>query len=138
MSESKLVKGLVVGAIVGAGVSMFDRATRQNMKHQLTNLSSDVKYYATNRDDLKSMLKEKLELLQTTYGQMSNDIEYLSTKFAEVKEMTPQVKTLVEDTKSAFMDSKEEYKQLVGKDEEFTMPVLPEHELDPSLSTYRQ
>ncbi|EPD50193.1 YtxH domain-containing protein [Paenisporosarcina sp. FSL H8-0542] len=128
MKESKLFKGMVVGALAGAGISLFDRATREEVKYKLKTVSSDVKYYSKNRDDLIMKLQEKAEVLQTVYTQISQDAKYLSGKVEEMKILTPQVKTLVTDTKEAFEHSKEEYKTIVKDDEdEFTMPVLPEH-----------
>ena len=129
MNENKFVKGLVFGAIAGAGFSLFDKATRHDMKYKLQTVSSDVKYYAKNREDLKMMLQEKAETVQSVYNQFTQDAQYLSGKYKEIKTLTPQVKTLVTDTKEAFANSKEEYKTLVKDDDQdnFTMPVLPEH-----------
>jgi len=128
MNESKLFKGMVVGALAGASISLFDRATREEVKYKLKTVSSDVKYYSKNREDLKMKLQEKADKLQTVYNQFSQDAQYLSGKVEELKTLTPQVKTLVVDTKEAFEHSKEEYKTIVkdGEDD-FTMPVLPEH-----------
>lgn len=128
MKESKLFKGMVVGALAGAGISLFDRATREEVKYKLKTVSSDVKYYSKNRDDLIMKLQEKAEVLQTVYTQISQDAKYFSGKVEELKTLTPQVKTLVTDTKEAFEHSKEEYKIIVKDEEdEFTMPVLPDH-----------
>jgi gas vesicle protein len=129
MNESKLVKGIVVGAIAGAGMSMLDRATRENVKYQLRTVSSDIKYYSKNRSDLKFKLQEKADKLQSVYSQFSQDAQYLTGKVEEIKTLSPQVKTLVMDTKDAFVQSKEEYKTIIKPEgeEDFTMPVLPEH-----------
>ena len=131
MSESKFVKGMFVGAIAGAGLSLLDRATREEVKYKLKTVSYDVKYYSKNREDLKLKLQEKADKLQTIYNQFTQDAQYLSGKVEEIKTLSPQVKTLVVDTKDAFVQSKEEYKTIV-KDEEanFEMPVLPEHVYD--------
>jgi gas vesicle protein len=129
MNEGKLVKGIVVGAIAGAGMSMFDRATRENVKFHLRTVSSDIKYYSTNRKDLKLKLQEKADKLQSVYTQFSQDAQYLTTKVEELKTLSPQVRTLVMDTKDAFVQSKEEYKTIVKPEgpEHFTVPVLPDH-----------
>ncbi|MCZ8536996.1 YtxH domain-containing protein [Paenisporosarcina quisquiliarum] len=128
MNESKLFKGMVVGALAGAGMSLLDRATREDVKYKLKTVSSDVKYYSKNREDLRMKLQETADKLQTVYNQFSQDAQYLSGKVEELKTLTPQVKTLVVDTKEAFEHSKEEYKTIVKDEEdEFTMPVLPEH-----------
>ena len=128
MAESKFVKGMVYGAIAGAGLTLFDKATRHDMKYKMQTLSSDVKYYAKNREDLKMMLQDKSQKIQSIYNQFTQDAQYLSGKYQEIKQLTPQVKTLVTDTKDAFTNSKEEYKTLVKEDEpNFTVPVLPDH-----------
>ena len=127
MSESKFVKGMVFGAIAGAGLSLMDRVTREDVKYKLKTVSSDVKYYSQHRTELKMMLQEKADKLQSVYQQFSQDAQYLSGKVEELKTLSPQVKTLVTDTKDAFVHSKEEYKTIVKDEEDFTMPVLPEH-----------
>ena len=131
MSESKFVKGMLVGAIAGAGISLFDRATREDVKFRLKTVSYDVRYYSKNREELKLKLQEKADKLQTVYNQFSQDAQYITGKVEEIKELSPQVKTLVSETKDAFVHSKEEYKTIVKSEEEnFEMPVLPEHVYD--------
>lgn len=127
MKESMLVKGILFGAVAGAGISLLDRTTREDVKYRLNNLSSDIKYYSQNREDFKLKLQEKADKIQSVYNQFSRDAQYLSGKVDELKTLSPQVKTLVTDTKEAFVHSKEEYKTIVKEDDEFTMPVLPEH-----------
>lgn len=127
MKESMLVKGILFGAVAGAGISLLDRTTREDVKYRLNNLSSDIKYYSQNREDFKLKLQEKADKIQSVYNQFSRDAQYLSGKVDELKTLSPQVKTLVTDTKEAFVHSKEEYKTIVKEEEEFTMPVLPEH-----------
>ena len=39
MKESMLVKGILFGAVAGAGISLLDRTTREDVKYRLTNLS---------------------------------------------------------------------------------------------------
>ncbi len=127
MKESMLVKGILFGAVAGAGISLLDRTTREDVKYRLNNLSSDIKYYSQNREYFKLKLQEKADKIQSVYNQFSRDAQYLSGKVDELKTLSPQVKTLVTDTKEAFVHSKEEYKTIVKDEEEFTMPVLPEH-----------
>ena len=127
MKESMFVKGIIIGAFAGAGISLLDRTTREDVKYRLNNISSDIKYYSQNREDFKLKLQEKADKIQSVYNQFSRDAQYLSGKVDELKTLSPQVKTLVTDTKEAFVHSKEEYKTIVKEDDEFTMPVLPEH-----------
>lgn len=129
MTESKLIKGIFIGAIAGAGISMFDRATREDLKYKMRIASYDVKYYLKNRDDLKLKLQEKADKLQSVYNQFSQDKQYVTGKVEEFKNLSPQVKTLVLDTKDAFVQSKDEYKTIVKNEEDdFIMPVLSDSE----------
>lgn len=137
MKESKFVKGMVIGAIAGAGLSLLDRITREDVKYKLRTVSSDVKYYSKNREDLKMKLQEKADQIHTVYNQFSQDAQYLSDKVDELKTLTPQVKTLVTDTKDAFVHSKEEYKTIVKNEEDqFEMPVLPEQVYEEKGSSF--
>ncbi len=113
MKESMLVKGILFGAVAGAGISLLDRTTREDVKYRLNNLSSDIKYYSQNREDFKMKIQEKADKIQSVYNQFSRDAQYLSGKVDELKTLSPQVKTLVTDTKEAFEHSKEEYKKIV-------------------------
>jgi len=127
MNENKFVKGMVFGAIAGAGISLLDPTTRKDMTYKVKSLTSNVKYYAQNPDDLKLKVQEKTDKLTSVYTQFSQDAQYFSEKVNELKTLTPQVTSLVTETKDAFVHAKEEYKTIV-KDEEagFTMPVIPE------------
>ncbi|WP_017381135.1 YtxH domain-containing protein [Paenisporosarcina sp. TG-14] len=137
MKESKFVKGMVIGAIAGAGLSLLDRVTREEVKYKIRTVSSDVKYYSQNREDLKMKLQEKADQIHTVYNQFSQDAQYLSVKVDELKTLTPQVKTLVTDTKDAFVHSKEEYKTIVKNEEDqFEMPVLPDEVYEEKGSSF--
>lgn len=123
MNQNKLGKFIFYGAIVGACISLLDRNTRADLKHRTTQLSSDVKFYSKNTDILKWKLEEKIDKAKSVYGQISSDVEYLSQKMNELKSLTPQVKTLVLDTKEAFVDSKEEYKTIIHQGDTTLPPV---------------
>lgn len=129
-TSNKFVKGMTYGAIAGASISLLDKSTRSEMMNKIKSASTYVKYYAQNPEDLKAKVQEKTDKLTSMYTQFSLDAKTFSEKVNEFKTLTPQVKTLVTDTKDAFAQSKEEYKTLV-KDEEkpkdtYLMPVIPE------------
>jgi len=126
MNESKFVKGVVVGAIAGAGISLLDKATRKDMKNKMKSAATNIKHFAQNPDDLKAKFQDKADKFESIFIQLSQDAQYFSGKVSELKTLTPQVKTLVTDTKDAFVQSKEEYKTIVKDEEEiFMMPELP-------------
>ncbi|MFC4410179.1 hypothetical protein ACFOZY_06960 [Chungangia koreensis] len=113
MNQSKLGKYMMYGAIAGACISLFDRRTREDLMRRTKSLSADVKFYSKNPDILKWKMQDRTEQLKSVYGQVTNDISYVQEKVQEMKDLTPQVKNLVMDTKDAFTESKEEYKTLI-------------------------
>lgn len=113
MGESKFVKGVVCGALIGGALTMLDEKTRNAVVQKSTSIGRQIKYYSTNRQELKTIVEDQLTKWKSFYEQMNSDATYISQKVNEVKEMTPQVKTLVTDTKEAFVQSKEEYKSIV-------------------------
>ncbi|MDI2587109.1 YtxH domain-containing protein [Psychrobacillus sp. NEAU-3TGS] len=118
MSESKFVKGVVCGALIGGALTMLDNKTRNAVVQKTNSLGRQIKYYSTNRQELKATLEEQVTKWKSFYEQINSDATYISQKVNEVKEMTPQVKTLLTDTKEAFAQSKEEYKSIVDPESE--------------------
>lgn len=113
MSESKFVKGVICGALVGGALTMFDKKTRNAVVYKSRTIGNQIQYYSTNRQELKTILEDQISKWKSFYDQLSSDATYISQKVNEVKEITPQVKTLLTDTKEAFTQSKEEYKSIV-------------------------
>ncbi|MEK3976455.1 MULTISPECIES: YtxH domain-containing protein [unclassified Psychrobacillus] len=118
MSESKFVKGILYGAILGGALTMLDRKTRDSVMNQSRRVRNEIKYYNKNRDELKQTIEQQVTKWQSVYNQFTSDAKYISQKVNEVKEITPQVKTLVTDTKDTFSQSKEEYKSIVVPENE--------------------
>lgn len=106
MSESKLVKSIVAGAIVGAIVSMFDRKTREHTKETTKKVKDHVVYYAKNRDELQQMIEQKVEAAQKIYVNTSENINAIVSKFEEVKEIPESVQNIYKETKSEIIQSK--------------------------------
>lgn len=122
MAGSKFGKMVLIGALTGAVISMFDKTTRSEMSRRAKGLGEDAKYYMKNPDVLRWKLQDKSDKLKALYEQFDSDKQYLQSKASELKQLTPTVKTLVEDTKTAFVDSKDavmeakdDYKQMASE-----------------------
>lgn len=107
MSESKLCKAILIGAAVGAAVSMFDRKTREHTIETTKKAKDTVVYYAKNRDELQKLINEKLEQAQKIYANASENINYIVEKIDEVKEIPSTMQSLVSETKEAFSNKEE-------------------------------
>ena len=115
MGNSKFGTFIIVGALTGAVVSMFDRSTRKHIVKKSNNCITGMKYYVKNPDVLKWKLEEKKAKYKSVFEQLSGDASYIKAQVAELKTLTPQVKGLVMDTKDAFVESKDEYKAIVSE-----------------------
>ncbi|AMQ05118.1 MULTISPECIES: hypothetical protein [Sporosarcina] len=115
MGNSKFGTFIIVGALTGAVVSMFDRSTRKHIVKKSNNCISEMKYYAKNTDVLRWKLEEKKDKYKSVFEQLSDDASYIKAQVEELKALTPQVKGLVMDTKDAFVESKDEYKSIVSE-----------------------
>lgn len=108
MNESKLCKGVVIGALVGAAVSLFDKNTREHAKETVKKAKDTVVYYAKNRNELQQLVSEKIEKMQKLYEDTKDNVNFIMKKIDEVKEIPGAVQEIVEDTKEAFSSKKEE------------------------------
>lgn len=117
MGRNKLGVFILLGALTGAVVSMFDRSTREQVTKQMKGAISEARFYSENPDVLKTKVLEKKEQIQSMVEQFSDDASYVKEKVEELKMLTPQVKDLVVETKDAFTEAKEEYKAIVSEEE---------------------
>lgn len=115
MNENKFGMFIVVGALLGATVSMFDRSTRNEVTRNVKSFAADVSFYSKNPGIFNTKIQEKKEKLQTVVDQISGDVSYVKGKVEELRILTPQVKDLVVETKEAFTEAKDEYKSIVSE-----------------------
>lgn len=113
MSENKFIKGIICGAVVGGALTMLDRKTRDSVMNKARYMRNEIQYYSKNREELKTNIQQQITKWKSVYDQFSSDATYLSEKVKEAREITPQVKTILTDTKDAFSQSKDEYKSIV-------------------------
>lgn len=114
MSQSKFSKAILFGAMAGALISLLDRQTRDVMKTRARSASERARFYSDNREVLKHDLETKINHYKSLYEKLSNDAQYLTSQVNEVKQIAPQVTTLLSETKDAFSTSKDEYKEIIS------------------------
>lgn len=107
MSGNKLCKGVVIGALVGAAVSMFDEETREETLKKIKKAKNSVVYYAKNREELQLLVREQIEKMQKLYEDTKENVNFIMEKLDEVKEIPGAVQEIVQDTKEAFSPKEE-------------------------------
>ncbi|MBT2255804.1 YtxH domain-containing protein [Priestia megaterium] len=101
--RNKLVEGIVIGAIIGGAVSLFDKETRSSVIQGSKKLKDKTTTLIQHPELVTDTVKEKYETIRTTIEQVSEDVSFVAGKVEKLKETTPQVMEIVNDTKEAFV-----------------------------------
>ncbi len=101
MGKSKLGKMMLLGAVVGGALSLFDRTTREIVKRR----AETVTYYAKNPDVLQQNIEQEVTKWTNVYNRFTREAEEIVDQVSQLKDLTPQVKSLVEETKEAFEET---------------------------------
>jgi gas vesicle protein len=106
-NENKLLTGMLVGALVGAAISLLDRCTRQDVVECGKNASSKIKGYVREPASLTNEVKQKIVDVKDTFQEVSEDISFINEKVKELKETTPQVVNLLQETRERFISKQQ-------------------------------
>jgi gas vesicle protein len=106
-NENKLFTGILVGALIGAAFSLFDKRTRQDVIASGQKVSSKIKGYIEQPSTLTNELKQKIDDVKDTVQEVSDDISFINQKVKELKETTPQVVNLLQETRDRFMPKRQ-------------------------------
>ncbi|KIL47223.1 hypothetical protein [Jeotgalibacillus soli] len=123
MSNNKLTKGILIGAFLGGALSLIDRETRRQTFENAKKSGQAISDFTSNPKELANRVKVKADQLRITAEQLQEDFEFLSTKVNEVKEMTPKIKNIINETKETFESSGETVKKVFEDDEEKTASI---------------
>ncbi|MBO0960677.1 YtxH domain-containing protein [Neobacillus sp. MM2021_6] len=105
--KNQFWKGMLLGALAGGAISLFDKPTREAMKENLSKTSNKVAYIVRNPGEIADKVKGTANKIKTTFEQVSEDISYITDKVEEIKELTPQVTEMMKETKDTFTGSEE-------------------------------
>lgn len=109
MAQISLVKGILLGGLIGASLSMLDKQTRKNSMYKMRNLKSSF----TDCDSMSTSITDTSEKVKLTAEKVSSDVAFIMEKVEELKEVTPTIASIVKETKDAFTTGsthEEEYK----------------------------
>jgi gas vesicle protein len=107
MGSSKFWKGVLLGAIAGGAVSLFDRDTRTSVKKCCQKTTGKITYYTKHPEEAVERVKESTRKIRHTIEEVGEEVSFIAEKIDELREVTPQVTHLVADTKEAFLEKKE-------------------------------
>lgn len=96
--KNQFWKGMLIGAVAGGAISLFDKNTRAIMKDNVQKTSKKV--YEIVRHPGETVAK-----IKSTIEQVTEDFSYIAEKVDEFRELTPQVTDIIKETKDTFSKS---------------------------------
>ncbi|PMC36693.1 hypothetical protein CJ195_14795 [Bacillus sp. UMB0899] len=106
-NSNKLVRGMLVGALVGGVISLLDKKTREDVMTTSRVVSTKIKGYVEDPALLTNEVKETFETVKGSIQEVSEDITFINEKVKELKETTPQVMSLIQETKERFIPKRD-------------------------------
>lgn len=100
--DNKLLKGLLIGAMMGGMLSLLDKKTRQQVISKGKSAAEKIKNYKENPSELTDRVKEKMNLAKKSAAQIKDDLEFITEKIKELQETTPQVLEIVKEAKEKW------------------------------------
>jgi hypothetical protein len=101
--RSRFMQAVLLGAVTGAAISLFDRRTRNSVMNSGKRYMDDMKSMATHPDSALNQVKEASSKLRTTIDNISQDLAFITTRIEEMKDIPPQVAQMIKETKDAFV-----------------------------------
>ncbi|CAH0345197.1 YtxH domain-containing protein [Bacillus sp. CECT 9360] len=102
-TRSRFTQALIIGAIAGAAISLFDRGTRRSVMNSSKRYVTDVRTMVTHPNSALDQVTEATAKLRTTIENISEDIAFITARVEEMKDIPPQVAQMVKETKDAFV-----------------------------------
>lgn len=105
--KSRLLQGILLGALAGAAISMLDRNTREKTIECAKKGYRNAREVIENPEHIISQVKETSDKIRTTIETITEDVAFITNQVEVLKEIPPQVKATVKETKEIFLDDNE-------------------------------
>lgn len=100
--KSKLLPFILIGAAVGAVLSMLDKQTREQTIDTTKKIKDTVSYYAANSDELQQLIEDKVGQAQSFYSAATDNFNSLLAQAEDAQSLPSTIQSLVAETKDAF------------------------------------
>ncbi|MFS0862561.1 YtxH domain-containing protein [Fredinandcohnia sp. 179-A 10B2 NHS] len=105
-NQNKMVKSMLIGAAIGAAISLFDKETRESFLHTSKRVGKKTVDILKNPGVYTDLVKDQFNTVRTTVEQVAEDVRFVTTKVNEIAETTPEIVELVKETKDVFATNK--------------------------------
>ncbi|MGJ7911739.1 YtxH domain-containing protein [Neobacillus sp. LXY-1] len=106
--KNQFWKGMLIGALAGGAISLFDKPTRETMKGHVKNVSGKVGYVIKHPGEMVEKVKETAATIISTVEQVGEDFSFVAEKVDELRDLTPKVTDAIKEAKDTFTHDDEE------------------------------
>ncbi|MEI4790236.1 YtxH domain-containing protein [Bacillus sp. FJAT-53060] len=97
-----MLRGAVIGAVFGILLTLFHRPTRVALKDKWNDCQQKLDEYRQEPGRMSACVKEKMEETKELMRTVSDDLSFLNVQVNQLKETTPKVLEIIEETKDHF------------------------------------
>ncbi|MGE6858407.1 YtxH domain-containing protein [Bacillus sp. FSL K6-2841] len=97
-----VLQGALLGAACGALLTLFHRPTRIALKDKWNDCQQKLEEVCQEPGRISACMKEKMEETKQLMRTVSDDLSFLNEQVNQLKETTPRVLEIIEETKDHF------------------------------------
>ncbi|WP_017549283.1 hypothetical protein [Salinicoccus carnicancri] len=101
--KNKLIPAILIGAAVGAGLSLIDKGTRDSVMSG----SKDLKYYAQNPDEAKQKFSSDSRQ-PSKFDSLKDEVMFWKDTIEEIRQKNPELEQSIMDAKDTFMKKRDQ------------------------------
>lgn len=104
MGKSLFWKGVLLGAIAGGALSLFDKDTRQAVAANCKKTTGEITHYIKHPNEAISQVKDLTNKVKSTIEQVTSDVSYIAGKVEELKEGTADIAGLEDEFDESYKE----------------------------------
>ncbi|WP_411842288.1 YtxH domain-containing protein [Salinicoccus sp. HZC-1] len=101
--KNKIIPAILIGAAVGAGLSLIDKGTRESVMSN----TKDLKYYAKNPDEAKQKLSSNSGQ-SSKFDSLKEEAKFWKETIEEIRQNNPELEESIKDAKDTFMKKRDQ------------------------------
>ncbi|MFC5713234.1 hypothetical protein ACFPU1_10590 [Thalassorhabdus alkalitolerans] len=110
--KSGLQIGMALGGIIGIGLVVANKKTRENVfsatKQTVSTVNEATRFVSQNRDEIMQQLKNTSQRFSELMKKASEDLQYISDKALDLKETTVEFKEVTKESAQEIRELKSE------------------------------
>jgi gas vesicle protein len=143
--NNKLIKGMIIGGVIGGFLTLIDRNTRSAVATKAVDIKDSSKnvimHVKENPGEVKEQLLEQVKQATDTLKHTIQEAKNLAERInrdviKEVKEISNEAVSFAEDTKEEYLDIQSNVKDTSSKLTESTKKNQTQAELNANLHSY--